>query len=311
MQHRKKREAGRDERIEVLIRHLPNIADHVASRPSGAGIDDLLDAAVYPFQTQNTGKVASDIESPWSKSVGVPMLLDVRHLAVGFLRSKEPGKVFPYAEIAVHFYESVAVLGHEAPKHRSLLCAAHHPMLAFNRAKRRSVYTLKLTVCRLLFLNKIRKGLPVNHSESCFYLFSWTKLAALPRWRTGRGVACHKLVGHAEQVPQYIQIDARQANQHAVIADVVVRHIINIGVRSEQFSPIIKIHGNDKRTRFGRAMSRDTRQEFSTDLECRGPVRGAVLDAGQSKSDLPYRVEVDCPSRHWFRTHCRPDARAR
>jgi hypothetical protein len=102
----------------------------------------------YPFQTQNTGKVASDIESPWSKSVGVPMLLDVRHLAVGFLRSKEPGKVFPYAEIAVHFYESVAVLGHEAPKHRSLLCAAHHPMLAFNRAKRRSVYTLKLTVCR-------------------------------------------------------------------------------------------------------------------------------------------------------------------
>jgi len=126
----------------------------------------------------------------------------------------------------------------------------------------------------------------------------------LPLGASGRGVACHKLVGHAEQVPQYIQIDARQANQHAGIADVMVRHIINIGVRSEQFSAIIKIHGNDKRTRFGRAMSRDTRQEFSTDLECRGPVRGAVLDAGQSKSDLPYRVEVDCPSRHWFRTHC-------
>ena len=88
----------------------------------------------YPFQTQNTGKVASHIESPWSKSVGVPMLLDARHLAQGFLRSEEPGKVFPYAGIAVHFYESVAVLGHEAPEHRSLLCAAHHPMLAFNHA---------------------------------------------------------------------------------------------------------------------------------------------------------------------------------
>jgi hypothetical protein len=80
------------------------------------------------------------IESPWSKSVGVPMLLDARHLAQGFLRSEEPGKVFPYAGIAVHFYESVAVLGHEAPKHRWLLCAAHHPLLAFNHAERHGVY---------------------------------------------------------------------------------------------------------------------------------------------------------------------------
>jgi hypothetical protein len=63
------------------------------------------------------------------------MLLDVRHLAVGFLGSKEPGKVFPYAEIAVHFYESVAVLGHQAPKHPSLLCAAHYPKLAFQSRK--------------------------------------------------------------------------------------------------------------------------------------------------------------------------------
>ena len=52
----------------------------------------------YPFQTQNTGKVASHIESPWSKSVGVPMLLDARHLAERFLRGEEPGKVFPYAD---------------------------------------------------------------------------------------------------------------------------------------------------------------------------------------------------------------------
>jgi hypothetical protein len=68
------------------------------------------------------------------------MLLDARHLAQGFLWSEEPGKVFPYAGIAVYSYESVAVLGHEAPEHRSLLCAAHHPTLAFNHAKRRFIY---------------------------------------------------------------------------------------------------------------------------------------------------------------------------
>jgi hypothetical protein len=62
------------------------------------------------------------------------MLLDARHLAPGFLRSEQPGKVFPYAGIAVHFYESVAVLWHEAPEHRWLLCTAHHHMLAFNPA---------------------------------------------------------------------------------------------------------------------------------------------------------------------------------
>jgi hypothetical protein len=54
----------------------------------------------YPFQAQNTGKVASHIENPWSKSVGVPMLLDTSYLAQGFLWSKEPGKVFPDAGIA-------------------------------------------------------------------------------------------------------------------------------------------------------------------------------------------------------------------
>jgi hypothetical protein len=63
------------------------------------------------------------------------MLLNARHLIVGFLWSEKCGKVFPNAGIAVHFYESIAVFGHEAPEHRSLLCAAHHSMLAFNRAK--------------------------------------------------------------------------------------------------------------------------------------------------------------------------------
>jgi len=44
-----------------------------------------------------------------------------------------------------------------------------------------------------------------------------------------------------------IQIDARQANQHRIIADVMVRHVINIAVRSEQLPAVVEIHPNDKR----------------------------------------------------------------
>jgi hypothetical protein len=41
----------------------------------------------------------------------------------------------------------------------------------------------------------------VNHSESYSYSFSWSEPSVFPRWRARRGVAGHKLVGHAEQVP--------------------------------------------------------------------------------------------------------------
>ena len=47
-----------------------------------------------------------------------------------------------------------------------------------------------------------------------------------------------------------------------VIAGVVVRHVVNIGVRSEQLGAIIEIHAKYKRTGFGGAISRDTRQVF-------------------------------------------------
>jgi hypothetical protein len=114
-------------------------------------------------------------------------------------------------------------------------------------------------------------------------------------------------VCHAEQILQHIGIDAREANWHRVIASVMVRHVVNIEVRSEQLGAIIEIHAKDKRTGFGEAISRDTRQEFSMDLECREPVRCALLNAGQSKSDIPYGVEVDCASGNWskrfLRTH--------
>jgi hypothetical protein len=153
----------------------------------------------------------------------------------------------------------------------------------------------------------ITSVLPVNHSESGFYSFSWTALSALPRWRMGSGVAGHKLVGHAKQVAQYIGIDTRQANQDGAIANVVVRHVVHIGVRSEQLSAIIEIHSNGKRVRLGRPISGDTRQEFSMDFERRKPVCCALFNSGQSKSDISYGLEVDCAPEHWSarfrRTH--------
>jgi len=43
------------------------------------------------------------------------------------------------------------------------------------------------------------------------------------------------------------------------------------------------------------------------DLERREPVRCALLNAGWSKPDIPYGVEVDCASGNWskrfLRTH--------
>jgi hypothetical protein len=46
--------------------------------------------------------------------------------------------------------------------------------------------------------------------------------AAVPRWRTARRVSGHKLVSHAEQVPQDNGCDAGQANQHGAVVEIVV-----------------------------------------------------------------------------------------
>ena len=62
----------------------------------------------------------------------------------------------------------------------------------------------------------------------------------------------------------------------------MVRHVVNIGGRSEQLGAIIEIHAKDERTGFGGAISRDTRQEFSMDLECREPVRCALSTPGKA-----------------------------
>lgn len=97
--------------------------------------------------------------------------------------------------------------------------------------------------------------------------------ASLPRWRTGRGFAGHKLVGHAEQVPQHIRIDARQANQHGVVADVVLRYVVNIGVRGKQLGAVIEIHAYDKRIGFPPPTRRegpDERMRPITERVCSG-----------------------------------------
>jgi hypothetical protein len=62
----------------------------------------------------------------------------------------------------------------------------------------------------------------------------------------GSAFTGHKPVGHAEQVSQRIAIDARQANQHGAIADVMVCHVVNRRVRIEQLGAVIEIHANDK-----------------------------------------------------------------
>ena len=120
----------------------------------------------------------------------------------------------------------------------------------------------------------------------------------LPRWRTGRRFAGHTLVGHAEQVSQLIGIDARQANQHGPVADVVVCHVVNSRVRIEQLGAVFEIHTNDKRSGFRRAISWDARQESSIDVQCRDSVRRALFHSGQRECDIPFGVEVDCASGH-------------
>jgi len=72
-------------------------------------------------------------------------------------------------------------------------------------------------------------------------------LASIPRWRTCC-VRGHKLVSHAEQVPQYILCDKREMNQHGTVVEIVVGHVVNIGSRREQFGAVVEVNANHKRT---------------------------------------------------------------
>jgi hypothetical protein len=123
-------------------------------------------------------------------------------------------------------------------------------------------------------------------------------LSFIPRWRTPRRVGGHEFVSHAEQVPQDAGCDAGQANQHGAVVEIVVGHVVNVGVGCEQFGAVVKADANHKRTRLSRAILRHARQEFPSNLERGRAVCRAFLHAGQRQADLPYRVEVDGASWH-------------
>jgi hypothetical protein len=105
-------------------------------------------------------------------------------------------------------------------------------------------------------------------------------------------------MSHAEQVPQDIRCDTRQANEHGWVAEIVVGHVLNTRVCCEQFGTVVEADANQKRTRFCRAMRKHTRLKFSMNLERGRPVGCALLHAGQRQADLPYCVEVECASWH-------------
>jgi hypothetical protein len=77
----------------------------------------------------------------------------------------------------------------------------------------------------------------------------------------------HKLVSHAEQVPQDIGCNAGKANQHGAVVQIVVGHVVNVGSGCEEFGAVIETDANGKRTRLSRTMSGHARQEFSVNLE--------------------------------------------
>ena len=65
----------------------------------------------------------------------------------------------------------------------------------------------------------------------------------------------HKLVRHAEQVPQDIGRDAGQANQHGAVIEIVISYVVNIGSGCEQFGAVVEADANHERTRLSRTMS--------------------------------------------------------
>ena len=89
----------------------------------------------------------------------------------------------------------------------------------------------------------------------------------MPRRRTACRLGGHELVSHAEQIPQDIGRDAGQANQHGVVVEIVVGHVVNVRVRREQFGAVVEANANHKRPRLSRTMSRHARQEFSANLD--------------------------------------------
>jgi predicted RNase H-like nuclease len=55
MAHNKKKEAGRNDRLKLLLTEFPEIQRHLDSKPQGVGKDDLLDAAAAAWTALRRG----------------------------------------------------------------------------------------------------------------------------------------------------------------------------------------------------------------------------------------------------------------
>src|SRR5580658_1310767 len=135
------------------------------------------------------------------------------------------------------------------------------------------------------------------------------RLAAVPRWRRACRVGGHELVSHAQQVAQDIGRDAGQANQDRAVAEIVVGHVVNVGSRREQFSAVVEVNPNRKRTRLSRTINWHTCQKSSVNLERGQPVGCALFHAGQRQADLAHGFEVNCAL--WHIRAAQPKPRSR
>src|ERR1700691_4990016 len=108
-------------------------------------------------------------------------------------------------------------------------------------------------------IRSVALGLLGSQSES-------DRLAAVSRWGAAWLLRGHKLVSHAEQVPQEIWCDAGQANQHGAVAEIVVSHVVNVGSGCQQFGAVVEADANHKRTRLSRTMRRHACQQLSAHL---------------------------------------------
>jgi hypothetical protein len=50
-------------------------------------------------------------------------------------------------------------------------------------------------------------------------------------------------------MPSKSHRNAGQANQHRIVAEIVVSHVVNIGSGCEQFDAVVEVNPNRKRTR--------------------------------------------------------------
>ncbi len=72
MAHRKKIEAGRNERLHLLRPEFPEIDRHLQDRPPGVGKDDLLDAAAAAWTAlRSSNGEARRVCEPEQDSLGL------------------------------------------------------------------------------------------------------------------------------------------------------------------------------------------------------------------------------------------------